>query len=264
MRVSVIIAAYNCEQVIGEAIESILNQSFKDWEVIICDDASTDNTAGVIEEYTRRDSRIKVLRNHENMKAAYTRNRCIEVANGEYIAIEDADDWSIPDRLEKQVKYLDENIHIDFVGTGDISFDENGVLSKKLEKELPNRKDFLWSFPFSHPSMMFRKTVLQEVGGYRVSHETVRGQDADMVMRMYAKGFNGANIQEYLHNYREDKAAFKRRTLKYRLTAAKVNGARFKEMGLMPLGYIFMWKTIFGGLVPRKLLVMLRKWRKTY
>lgn len=261
VKVSVIIAAYNCESVVGEAIEGILNQTYKNWELIICDDSSSDGTASILEKYAQLDKRIRVLRNFENKKAAYSRNRCIEVANGEYIAIEDADDWSMPERLEKQAKYLDENASIDFVGTGGNSFDETGIWSKWLLKELPERKDFLWRLPFSHPSMMFRKKALQVVEGYRVSDETIRGQDADMIMRMYAKGLKGANIQEYLHCYREDKAAFKRRTLKFRLIAAKVNGTRFKEMGLMPLGYIFMWKPVLGGLFPRKLLIMLRKWR---
>ena len=259
MKVSVIIAAYNCENVVGEAIESILNQTYENLELIICDDASTDNTARIIEKYVQLDKRIRSLRNSENKKAAYSRNRCIKIAKGEYVAIEDADDWSMPKRLEKQMRFLDENNHIDFVGTGEIIFDESSIKSKELLKELPDKKDFLKGFPFSHPSMMFRKKALQEVGGYRVSDETVRGQDADMVMRMYAKGLKGANIQEYLHAYREDKAAFGRRTMKRRLMAAKVNGSRFKEMGLMPLGYIFMWKPVIGGLIPWTILKMLRK-----
>lgn len=261
MKVSVIIAAHNCEKVVGKAIESIINQTFNNWEMIVCDDASTDRTFSVIKKYASQDKRIIVLRNSKNKKSAYSRNRCMHVAKGEYIAIEDADDWSMPERLEKQVAYLDGNDHIHFVGTSNISFDENGIWSKKTFKELPQKKDFLLGFPFSHPSMMFRKNALLEVDGYRVSKETIRGQDSDMVMRMYAKGLRGANIQEYLHWYREDKAAFKRRTLKYRLIAAKVYGARFKEMGLMPLGYIFMWKTVLGGFIPIKLLIVLRKWR---
>lgn len=261
MKVSVIIAAYNCAHVIGEAIEGIFSQTYDDWEIIICDDASTDNTLQVIEKYAQLDERITILKNAENKKAAYTRNQCIQVAKGEYIAIEDADDWSMPERLEKQVKYLDDNTHIDFVGVCNNSFDENGIWVKKLFKQYPTTKDFLWGFPFSHPSMMFRKEALQKVGGYRVAKETIRGQDADMVMRMYAEGLQGANILEHLHCYREDKAAFKRRTLKYRITTAKVNGTRFKEMGLMPLGYLFMWKPVVGGLIPRTILMRIRKWR---
>ena len=99
MKVSVIIPAYNCEKVVGEAIEGILNQTFKDWELIICDDASTDSTVSVLEKYEQLDGRIRILRNSENKKAAYTRNRCIEVAQGEYIAVEDADDWSMPESI---------------------------------------------------------------------------------------------------------------------------------------------------------------------
>ena len=85
-----------------------------------------------------------------------------------------------------------------------------------------------------------------------------------MVRRMYAIGLKGANIQEYLHCYREEKASFQRRTLKYRLNAAKINGSRFKEMGLMPLGYIFMWKPIIGGLLPWKFLMAIRKVRNKF
>ena len=151
MKVSVIIAAYNCENVVGEAIEAILNQTYENWELIICDDASTDNTATVLEKYAQLDSRITVLRNPENKKAAYSRNRCIEAAKGEYIAIEDADDWSMPKRLEKQVKFLDENALFDFVGTGGISFDENGIWSKLLMKNTPTSKDFLRSVSICPP-----------------------------------------------------------------------------------------------------------------
>ena len=74
VKVSVIIAAYNCENVVGEAIEAILNQTYEDWELIICDDASTDNTPTVLEKYAQLDNRITVLRNPENKKAAYSRN----------------------------------------------------------------------------------------------------------------------------------------------------------------------------------------------
>lgn len=260
-KVSVIIAAYNCDEFIGDAIESIINQTFENWELIICDDFSTDKTFTIINQYAKIDSRINVLRNEKNLKSAATRNRCIEEATGEYIAIQDADDLSDKNRLRLQVEFLEANKQISFVGSGCVSFDNEGVWAESIPKELPVIRDFLNSFPFIHASIMFRKEALLLVEGYRVSKETVRGQDADMIMRMYAKGLQGANLQKKLYSYRETKDTYSKRNMKYRIDAAKIRYIRFKEMGLMPSGYFFMWKPIIVGLIPNNLLMILRKFR---
>lgn len=261
-RVSIIMAAYNSEQYIKEAIESIIKQTITDWELIICDDNSDDSTYKIVTEFTDIDSRIKIIRNEENKKAAYSRNRCIDIAKGRFIAVQDADDISMPDRLEKQLYYLNRNKDIDFVGSRSSSFDENGVWRTTDPISYPKKKDFLKGSPFTHASIMFRQETINAVGGYRVSKETVRGQDTDMIMKMYAKGFKGANQQEVLYMYREDMSAINRRSLRFRLHATSRNIKRFRELDLMPLGYFYAIKPILAGLVPKNIYFKIKKLRK--
>lgn len=252
-KVSLIMAAYNSEKYIAESIESIIQQTYIDWELIICDDFSDDSTFAIIKEYANLDERIVILRNSENKKAAYSRNRCIEIATGEFIAIQDADDISLISRLEKQVYFLNNNPSIDFVGTARKSFNEMGVFTEKILKKRPVKKDFLINFPFVHASIMFREPVIRVAEGYRVAKETVRGQDADMIMRIYSKGYVGANLEQSLYLYREGIAAEKRRSLKRRLDAVKVRYKRFKEMGLMPIGYLYIFLPVLSVFIPVKM-----------
>ena len=109
-KVSIIMGAYNCEETLEDSINSILNQTFTDWEFVICDDASTDNTLQVLEEYKRKyPDKFVILHNEKNLMLAGSLNRCLEYAEGEYIARMDADDIAVNTRLEKQVRFLDDN-----------------------------------------------------------------------------------------------------------------------------------------------------------
>ena len=109
-KISVLMGAYNCAQTIGASIQAIQAQTFSDWEMIICDDGSTDNSVEVIREYMEKDARIKLLVNDANHGLAYTLNRCLENAKGEYCARMDGDDVCDASRFEKQLKFLqDEN-----------------------------------------------------------------------------------------------------------------------------------------------------------
>src|SRR5699024_8772122 len=112
-KVSVIMAAYNAEKYILESINSILDQDFRDIELIICDDASTDSTWSLIFVAKGKDGRIVSMQNERNLKAVTSRNKGIKLAKGEYIAIQDADDISMPGRLSKQIKALENNEEYD-------------------------------------------------------------------------------------------------------------------------------------------------------
>ena len=104
--VSIIMGAYNCENTIYDCMESILKQTYENWEFIICDDCSSDHTLEILKKYEKNDKRIHILHNEKNMRLAASLNRCLEVAHGKYVARMDADDISMPDRLEKQVEFL--------------------------------------------------------------------------------------------------------------------------------------------------------------
>jgi len=125
-QVSVIMPAYNAEKYIGEAIESILNQTYKDFELIIVNDASTDSTGSIIKTYAEKDERIVVLENEQNLNIAGSLNRAISAAKGEFLARMDADDIALPERLEIQSKAMQENPKVAVVGNDINLIDENG------------------------------------------------------------------------------------------------------------------------------------------
>ncbi|WIV20009.1 glycosyltransferase family 2 protein [Paenibacillus polygoni] len=267
-RVSIIIAAYNAERFITRAVTSIQNQTYQDFEIIICDDSSTDKTVEVVKNMMENDHRIRLLRNTENLKAAATRNKCINEAKGEYIAIQDADDFSHKTRLEEQVYFLDNNNNYGFVSSkmfilsetdnieelSNFSPDSEGLLYKLSYISSPDNKDFLYRLPYTHASTMFRKNVINDIGGYRVAKETVRGEDSDLFMRLHAKGNRGYNLNKALYYYLEGEDAYKRKKYRYRIHSAINRYKGFKAMGLLPRGYIFLLKPLIVGLIPLSLL----------
>lgn len=252
--VSIVIAAYNAENYIGGCLDSIICQTYQNWEIWICDDASTDKTSIIIKDYASRDKRIHFLQNDKNLYAGKSRNRCIENSNGYYIAIQDADDLSEKDRLEILVNAI-ENNNCDFVSSGHYLFDDNGIYKKNIpKKEAPKKEDFLFDSPFCHAATMFKKECLMKVNGYRVSKETRRGQDYDLFMRLYAEGFSGINVKDVLYGYRVDRNTISRRKLKYRIDECKIRYKGFTELGLMPKAFPYVLKPI-----PAYFLQLLRR-----
>jgi glycosyltransferase EpsE len=173
-KVSVVVAAYNLQHVIEKSLQSVLDQTFKDFEIVVCEDCSTDGTFEILRKMADKDDRIVLLRNEKNTGQAYARNRCFSEARGEYIAIHDGDDFSVPERLEKQTAFLDGHPEYAFVSGLMRTLDDSGNLSLrskghagKVEKE-----DFLWGLPFCHPATMFRRDAIRKVGGYRVDPVT--------------------------------------------------------------------------------------------
>lgn len=258
-KVSIIVAAYNCQHVIGDCLASVERQAWDDWEVIVGDDASTDGTRDVVREWMARDPRIRLVCNPTNLKAAETRNRCLEAALGEYVAIQDADDLMLPDRLAVQLRFLETHPDLDFVSTGMSLFDEEGQYAERVPaKAFPVARDFLWGLPFCHAATMFRAAALQRIHGYRVAPETVRGQDYDLFMRLYAAGGRGCNLPEILYGYREGRHAYQRRTWKHRQNEMIIRYKGFKAMGLFPWGVPFVLKPLLVGLVPSQLIFKLK------
>lgn len=160
MKISVVMPAYNAEKYITEAIDSILNQTYTDFEFIIINDGSTDNTEDIILSY--KDERIVYLKNEKNSGIVYTLNRGLDVARGEYIARMDSDDISLPTRFEEQIKYLEKHKNIAVLGTAikifgdniEASVFENSVHPKKAKAEL------LFSSSLAHPTVIIKKTIL--------------------------------------------------------------------------------------------------------
>ena len=253
-KVSIILPAYNAENTIDRCMESIENQTFQDWELICCDDHSEDRTLNKLMEWQKKDSRIKVLSNQTNQKVAYTRNKCMQIAQGEYIAFIDDDDYCAPDRLEKQVAFLDQNPEYSFVGCNGFLFDEKGVWGQMNCAEKPQKEDFLWGACFINASLMVRAKDIREVGYFRVSKETRRTEDYDLFMRLYANGFYGYNLQEPLvYIYRGEKS-YRKCKYRYRIDEAKIRYQNFKQLGLLPGNFHYILKPLIVGLLPTSYL----------
>lgn len=168
-RISVVMPVYNAEKYLSPAIESILKQSFKDFEFIIIDDASQDRSGKIIWEYAAGDDRIIVRRNDKNMKLSRTLNRGIELSRGEYIARMDADDIALIDRLEKQAAYMDKNITVGISGGTMNIINAPGKtigIRRYHTSDASIRRHIFRYSPFSHPTVMIRKAVLQKAGLY--------------------------------------------------------------------------------------------------
>ena len=125
-KVSVVMCVHNGERYLYEALESVLNQTFEDFEFIIVDDASADNTPAILKEYAAQDGRIRLMRNAHNLGLTRSLNKALRLAKGEYIARQDADDISLPQRLEKQVEFLNSNSRTAVVGSWTEVIDEYG------------------------------------------------------------------------------------------------------------------------------------------
>lgn len=251
-KVSVIMGVYNLanRDILEKAIFSILNQTFKDFEFIICDDGSTDNTFEIVKDICKNDNRVVFLQNEVNKGLAYVLNKCLDNAKGEYIARMDADDECYLDRFEKQVKFLDENLDYGVVTSNAEVFDENGVWRKLIHNEEIQKEDFLFNNPIVHSAVMVRKSVYDMVNGYRDLKMTYRVEDYDLFMRIFYNGVKIRTIQEYLFRFREDKNTFKRRKYRYRINEARVRIYGFRLLKLFPKGMIYVMKPLIFGLLP--------------
>ena len=200
-QISVIMPVYNGEKYLREALESILNQTFKDFEFIIINDGSTDKTLETIQSFT--DPRIKLI-TQENRGIIYSLNKGITESRGKYIARMDADDISLPERLEKEYRFLEQNPNYGIVGTTFLIINKNnqviGVNAVLLENE-DLEKEIIIETTFGHGTVMMRKSVLDTVGYY--NPKALHAEDFDLWTR-FAEKSKMANLSEVLYLWRDN------------------------------------------------------------
>lgn len=233
-KISVLMGVYNCADTLAEALDSILAQTYDSWELIVCDDASTDDTYAVAQTYAQRyPDKIILLRNEEHRYLAYALNRCLACASGELVARMDGDDRSHPERFARQVAFLREHEEIVLVGTAMQSFDEQGTFGDPHTAEaLPDRNTPYRRLPvFNHATVMAYKQVFDALGGYTVLPRTQRGQDLDLWFRFLKAGYKGANMPQVLYEVREPLAAFKRRTARTRWMVCRTQLVGYRLLG---------------------------------
>lgn len=261
--ISIIMGIYNNKSTLCEALESIVNQTYTDWELIMCDDGSADNTYEIAEEFIKNhpNNKFKLIRHKKNMGLNQTLNDCLKEAEGEYIARMDGDDISLPTRFEKEVEFLKNSPQYAIVSTPMIFFDENGDFMQGVGGVEPEINSFAKGTPFCHAPCMVRCEAFEAVGGYSVSKKRLRVEDWDLWVRMYAAGFKGYNLSEPLYKMRDDRSAYSRRKFKYRINESRVSASAVKTLKLPFKYYIFSLRPIIVGMLPKVVYNYLHKRR---
>ena len=205
--VSVLVATYNSENFIKDNLDSLIAQTYKNIEIVVCDDASSDKTVSIVKRYQEKDERIKIIQNEKNLGITLNMNNGIRNCTGKYIAILDADDWSYPYRIEEQVKVMEENPEVALCsGYMDICDEELNVKTVR-EYPLENediRKAIVRYNPISHPASMWRTSELIKTSLYNNRFPIAR--DYDLVVRISEFG-EYKNIPKSLIKYRVRKGS---------------------------------------------------------
>lgn len=201
--VSVLMTVFNAEKYLAASIESICKQTFTDWEFLIIDDASTDSSLAIAERHAAKDPRIRLIRNEINKGQTACLNQGLEEARGTWIARQDADDLSLPQRLEKQIECVTAKSNVALVGTSGFIIDDCNRLVGLLDTPLTHEV-ICWSLPilnpFLHTSVLFRADAIRFLGGYDITYRIA--QDYDLWSRVIAAGYPTENLSERLVCYR--------------------------------------------------------------
>ena len=230
--VSVVMSVYNGDAYLKEAINSILNQTFTNFEFIIINDGSSDNSLSIIQSYT--DKRLVCIDNIENKGLIYSLNKGFKIAKGKYIARMDADDISLPERFEKQVAFLESHLSIGVLGSDYLSFSESTL--KKLNSIHNSSKIksyLLFTATICHPTLMMRKSML-EMSNFRYSETAKYVEDFDLWTRLIMKT-DFYNLNEILLKYRDHQNQVSRTFADIQLK----NSNTVRENYLKSLGFVF-------------------------
>ena len=246
--ISVIMAAYNAEKTIGFAIESVLKQTYKKFELIIIDGGSVDNTESIVKEYSNRDPRIKLIRNSSNSGVSFSRKAALDNSSGDWIAILDSDDAWMPEKLKEQID-LQLKTNADIVYTGVSYIDESGV-PFNWALDVPEKigyKKLLKQNIITNSSALVRKNLILE---HYVSGDSMH-EDFALWLRLLKAGYSAVGVNETLTIYRVSRGSKSGNKLK----SAVMNWKTYKYIGLNFFAsvYYMMWYTINGVLKYRHL-----------
>lgn len=211
--ISVLMPAFNSSSFISDSIESILSQTYSNFEFIIADDCSTDDTWEIIQKYAKKDKRIIALRNQKNLYIAGNRNVLIHNAKGKYIVWQDSDDISVNGRLKILVNFMESHPDVGICGSFLESFDDKGAkdIRKYAENDNDLRKNIFKMSPVAQPSAIIRKNILDQVGDYDLNYPPA--EDIDMSFRLGSIS-QFANVPKVLLKYREHTTSSSSRRLR--------------------------------------------------
>ncbi len=221
-KVSVLMPAYNAEKYIGEAIVSILNQSFKDFEFLIIDDCSTDKTGEIIQEFAKRDPRIITIRNEKNLGISRTRNKLISLSKGKYIVWQDADDVSMLYRIDHQYTFMEQNPEVGICGGYLLYFKDKKELGirKYATNDAELRKSIFRYSPVSQGAAIIKKECFDSTGMFPMASPVA--EDLAVSFQIGTK-YKFANLPEIIIKYRQ-----------------VGNGATFSKLRIMEMFTLFL------------------------
>jgi glycosyltransferase EpsE len=262
-KVSIIMGIYNCESTLEDSIKSIINQSYENWELIMCDDCSSDKTLMIAKNYEKKyPNRIKVIKNEANLTLGPTLNRCLKLTTGEFIARQDGDDLSDKTRFKRQVEFLISNNDYDMVGSWMTSFDKNGKLGIQKLKDEPNVRDLVTHCTtFAHATIMIRSEVMKKLNGYNENKYAKQLEDYELWSRFFFDNRKGYNIQESLYYVREDREAYKRKNIKRRLRSINMRFVTNKMLNIPINLYVYILKDVVALVIPSFIFRKYYKWR---
>ena len=243
--ISIIMATYNeLPRYIQESVESILNQTYRNFELLIFDDSTNEETIATLNNYMS-DSRVKIYRYPQRMGFVPALNKGLEMAKGRYIARMDADDIALPERLEKEIKYLDANLEIAVVGGQMNIINEEGIVISSRKYPLGGLKLFLFSTirnPMAHPTIMMRRELVDR--GFRYDENLKMSEDLDLWLRVMNDSNKIANISETVLNYRVASDFIEKRTKQQQveyMTYVRRKNFCFKRFIHSILSCLFGW-----------------------
>lgn len=242
--VSVVMPAFNGEQFIGRAIRSILDQTYENWELVIVDDCGTDHTMDVVRSFY--DDRIKVFSNEKNKGIAFSRNKAIENSHGKYIAILDDDDMALPDRLRRQVEFLEAHPEIGVAGGRSYWIDENDQILRSTAASLTNPRYiaavYLFSGAYINCTCTFRKTLFDE---YHIRYQdNMLGMEDVLFWIECSKVTEMSSVEEFVSLHREHPGRESSRVSKERNEKRAKLWAEIHDYSLQKSGFKLSWEEL--------------------
>lgn len=249
-QITVLMSVYNGRPFLNRAIESILNQTFEQFEFIIVDDASSDGSSEIVKEWGERDDRIRIITNETNQGLGYCLDLGVKEAQAPLIARMDDDDISLPRRLEKQVAYLKDHSEVDVLSSWAIDCDanENPIRIRQCPTTHEDIRRLIWTIPFIHPAVIFKRDAILKAGSYDPSLR--RRQDYDLWFRCAAAGLQFANIAEPLILYRFTGDYYRKNDWRVAYDQARIGWRGCKLVGAGPVAYLGVMAPLVRALLP--------------
>ncbi|MCE3232759.1 MAG: exopolysaccharide biosynthesis [Rickettsiaceae bacterium] len=243
-------SVYNGLPYLEKAVNSILNQTFTDFEFLIIDDCSTDGSLEILEKFAAQDNRIFLHKNQTRQGLGANLRNGVNLAKGEWIARMDADDIALPHRLQTQIDFALANPEIDIIGSfaTDISEHDEPIGQRKMPTEHSQITKYIWTCPIIHPTVFMRKSSLVKAGSYG---NEKRRQDYALWFRCAKAGLHFANIPENLLQYRFADEYFRKNNFKALITQVKIGWKGCYLVGASPMSYIGVAVPLIKGILPR-------------